>query len=378
MPELGLEGRGIHRQHLGRGIHLFENQLPLAHDMVGHHKQVFPGLPLLAHFHGGGNHDVGFSRPHVKGQERVFLRDHPHDGILLVVKQRDIRAHFREFQFPAAVFFGPAVLKELVVCLLDLPAAVLVLPDPLLEQLLNGLLLFQCRQRLRLRLPADLPEIQRGLQNIQRVVAWQAVDAFNPGPVRIPVPTPFVFHMPVSGQGLIADMPAGRAPLLRKRLISRAENIVEIVDDPFTDPRHAQRDLNVGIGDVMGGPRSRPHAAKVLLALLQLLCLGIQRDPMVQCHLFQILFGEGIHDFRRRQAGHRLSGILCLPAAEMEGVIRCVEQLIVPVHQFIGHVPLDLRLVQVFHDLAYDVLLAFIGVQRKTGFGQQVGQLQLP
>ena len=121
---------------------MFENQLPLAHDMVGHHKQAFPGPPLLAHFHGGGDHDVGFPRPHVKGQKRVFLRDHPHDGVLLVVKQRDIRAHFREFQLPATVFLVPAALKYLVVRLLDLPAAVLVLPYPLLEQLLNGLLLF--------------------------------------------------------------------------------------------------------------------------------------------------------------------------------------------------------------------------------------------
>ena len=50
--KMGPKGGGVHRQHLGCGIHLFENQLPLAHDMVGHHKQVFPGPPLLAHFHG--------------------------------------------------------------------------------------------------------------------------------------------------------------------------------------------------------------------------------------------------------------------------------------------------------------------------------------
>ena len=59
----------------------------------------------------------------------------------------------------------------------------------------------------------------------------------------------------------------------------------------------------------------------------------------------------------------------------MEGIVFRVKLRIVPVHQLIGHMPFDLRLVQVVHDLVDDVLLAFIGVQREAGFGQQVGQL---
>ena len=383
LPELGPKGRRVHRQHLGRRIHLLEDQLPLAHDMVGHHKQVFPGLPLLAHFHSGSDHNVGLPRPHVKSQQRVFFRDHPHDGVLLVVKQRDIRAHFREVQFPAAVFFGPAALKELVVCLLDFPAAVLVLPDPLLEQLFDGLLLFQRRHRLLLRLPPDLPEIQRGFQNIQRAVVRQAVGAPDPRLVRAPVPTLLVLHMPVSGQGLVADILAGRVILARKRLTSRAEKISEIVDDPFPDPRHAQRDLNIRIGDVVGRPwsRLRLHEAKflLLLASLQLLCLGIQRNPLVQGHLSEILFGQGVHDLRRRQAVHR-DGTAPGPlrSAEMERIVFRVKLRIVPAHQLIGHMPLNLRLVHELHNLVDDVLLAFIGVQREAGFDQQVGQLQFP
>ena len=110
--------------------------------------------------------------------------------------------------------------------------------------------------------------------------------------------------MPVSGQGLVADILAGRVILARKRLISRAEKISEVVDDPFPDPRYAQRDLNIGIGDVVGCSGRHPHTAKILLAFLQLLGLGVQRDPLVQGHLSKILFRQGVHNLRRRQATH--------------------------------------------------------------------------
>ena len=149
-----------------------------------------------------------------------------------------------------------------------------------------------------------------------------------------------VCHIPISGQRLIADYLVCPVPPLRKLLISRAENIAEIVDDLSTDPRYAQRDLNIGIRDVGKCPRSCLLTIKVLLAFLQLLGLVIQRDPPVQGHLFEILFRQGAHSLRRRQAGYRTGGIFRLRRVEMEGVVLCIEQRIVPVRQLIGYMPL--------------------------------------
>ena len=47
-------------------------------------------------------------------------------------------------------------------------------------------------------------------------------------------------------------------------------------------------------------------------------------------------------------------------------------------HQLIDYVPPDFHPIQLFHDLLYDVLLTLIGIQRKAGFGQQIGQLYRP
>ena len=120
----------------------------------------------------------------------------------------------------------------------------------------------------------------------------------------VAAPQILVLHIPVSGHGLIADICFKHLPRCGKRLVSRAEKIDKIADDRFTDPGHAQRDLNIGIGDVVGRPWSRPHTMKVLFIFLQLLCLGVQRNPLVQGHLSKILFRQGVHDLRRRQAAH--------------------------------------------------------------------------
>ena len=96
--------------------------------------------------------------------------------------------------------------EQFIISFLDLPTAVLIQPDPILEFLLNAFLLFQCGNRIPLIIlpltvaQLDLPQIQRSLNDIQRIVAGGTVFDCK---IREFIVTLLSFNIPVPGDRLI-------------------------------------------------------------------------------------------------------------------------------------------------------------------------------
>ena len=174
---------------IGGGVEPQKLRGPLLRQVVRHGKEGFLAQAEALALHGGGDHLKGLARAHLMGKERIAAVEVVGDGVSLMLPQRDLRIHARKDQVPAVIFPGTGGIEALVVELHQLPPPVRVLPYPVPERILYGLLLLlgeggflavEDALFLAVRIPygvvdPHVAQIQRILQNAVGVGAVGAV-----------------------------------------------------------------------------------------------------------------------------------------------------------------------------------------------------------
>lgn len=91
IPLGGSEGLGLHAQQLRLEIQVQKDALPLAHQIIGHHIQIFLGQPHPPQLHAGGDHNEGLAGAHIVGQQRIGRKQNPRHRVLLIGIQLDFK-----------------------------------------------------------------------------------------------------------------------------------------------------------------------------------------------------------------------------------------------------------------------------------------------
>ena len=124
-----------------RGIQAQELGSPLLCQMVGHNEKglLTQAKPLA--FHGSGHHLESFSRTNLVRKERIAAVENVRHSVELMLTELNFRVHTTESDVTSIVFTGTIRIEELVIASHKLLPSVGISPNPILERILNGLLL---------------------------------------------------------------------------------------------------------------------------------------------------------------------------------------------------------------------------------------------
>ena len=193
------------------------------------------------------------------GKERVAAVEVVGDGVELMLPQRDLRIHARKDQMPAVIFPGTGGIEALIVELHQLPPPVGVLPDPVTERLLDGLLLLlgeggflavEDALFLAVRVPygvvdARVPQVQRIFKDF---VGVGAVGAVSHAGVDVVVGDAVLAgDVPLRRELRVVDL-QGAAGIQRR--LQQLEH--ELLNVLFVDPRCAEAHLDLRSVKVFG------------------------------------------------------------------------------------------------------------------------------
>ena len=111
--------------------------------MVGNNEQALAAQAEALAFHRSGDHFKGLACADLVGQHRITAVDHVGNRVELMVPQYNIRVHAGEDKVLAVVLAGPGAVHLLVVLPDQLVPSILILPEPVLEGVPDGLLLLR-------------------------------------------------------------------------------------------------------------------------------------------------------------------------------------------------------------------------------------------
>ena len=240
---------GIEAQELGG---------PLFHQMVGDGKEGLAAQAKPLALHGGGHHLKGLARAHLMGQKGVLSVENVGNRVALVLPQGDFRVHAGKYDVLPIVLTGPNGVEAVIVGTDQLLTALGVLPNPVLESVLEGLLLLLGQgglllvehPALRVAVPdgivnADIPQVQGVLQ-----------DAVGAGPLCAEVHVGR--HIVIGDGGLAGDRPLHcklgiQDPYSPLQIPRRLQGLIhELLDILLVDPRRAQAQVDLGGVQILG------------------------------------------------------------------------------------------------------------------------------
>ena len=247
-------------QNIGRGVELQILRRPLLRQVVGHHEQAFLAQPQPLALLGGSYHFKCFPCPHHMGQQGVPSVEDVGDGVHLMGPQGDLWVDAHKVQVAPVILTGPYAVELVVVEPCQTLPPGWVFPNPVLERLLDKLLLALGDSRfllvqdgnavavfvLHIVKNTQIPEIQGFLYDLVAIDTGGAV-----GVLRLDIAPvgKFTFDIPCAGVlGVMAayhPLTAGGSP---------EQFIDKLVNDLCGQPGGPQPD-----GDLAGGQVHRLH-----------------------------------------------------------------------------------------------------------------------
>ena len=171
-------------QQAGCGEVLLKFHAPLRHNRLGYHEHGLFDDTKLPHLHSGRRHFQGLARADSVSQQGVTARGNDAVyGVRLVGHQRVGRIDAVDGQVRAVVSGIDEGVEYLVVHPSEGVSAPLVLPNPVLKLLLDGLYLLVCRLGLRLVEDRDLLAVSvlEGIHDLDGSASHHGVDQIQEG-----------------------------------------------------------------------------------------------------------------------------------------------------------------------------------------------------
>ena len=246
-------------QNFGRGIQPQEFRGPLFCQVIGHHEHGLAAQAQALAFHSRSNHFIGLACAYHMGKQRIPAIKCMRNRVPLMLPERNLWIHTGEGNVLSVIFAGANTVEQLIVFLHKGFASVRILPYPVAEGVLDGLLFllrkrcgFLIQNALFLALgildgviDANIPEIQRILQDAQAAGTVRAV-----GQV--------IRNIVVGKTSLSADAPfrsevgilhLHRAPLIERHL---KQLVHELLDVFLIHPGRAKPHINFGRIQILG------------------------------------------------------------------------------------------------------------------------------
>ena len=243
-------------QDVGGGVELQILRRPLLRQVVGHHKQALLAQPQPLTLLGGGYHFKCFPCPHHMGQQGVAAVEDVGDGVHLMGPQGDLWVDAHKVQVAPVILTGPYAVELVVVEPCQTLPPGWVFPNPVLERLLDKLLLALGDSRflfvqdrnavavfvLHIVKNTQIPEVQGFLYDLVAIDTGGAV-----GVLRLDIAPvgKFVFDIPCAG--VLGVMAAYHPPTAER---SPEQFIDKLVNDLCGEPGSPQPDGNLAGGQV--------------------------------------------------------------------------------------------------------------------------------
>ena len=111
--------------------------------MVRHNKDGFLAQAQPLAFHSGGNHFKGFACAYFVCQQGIAAVQYMGNGVFLMLPQGDFGVHAGEYDMASVILAGAGAVHFLVVLAHQRFTALRVFPNPILERILDKLLLLR-------------------------------------------------------------------------------------------------------------------------------------------------------------------------------------------------------------------------------------------
>ena len=279
-------------QNVGGGVELQILGRPLLCQMVGHHEQALLAQAQPLALLGGGYHFKGFPCPHHMGQQGVPAVEDVGDGVHLMGPQGDLRVDAHKIQVAPIVLTGTGAVEFVVVEPRQPFPPGRVLPDPVLERLLDELLLALGDSRLLLVQDGNavammvcfvvknshIPQVQRLLNDL---VAADALGAVGVLGLDVAFIVGFALNVPFAGVLGIMDMDIPPAAVGGTEQLKH-----ELFHDLGRKPGGPQPD-----GDLAGGQVHRLHPFQCL-HICGIVLRVLFRAPLCPFQLLPHIAGE--------------------------------------------------------------------------------------